>query len=243
MRRVALENDVNSGIDPLANEDPFGNYVSFTIWQEKKHFNAWRQGDAFKEAHGGTSLFAFVTTMVSSAMVLKGAPKPAFYDGLLHQSVVPDIIPETFDGWRKVHADGQNILPAECFVACNQFFVPPSNAVAFEQRWANRTSKLKECDGFVSFSMLRRDAKAKGHGISPMGEEEPTYMSCTVWKDRASFMSWKDGNAFKEAHASAGDKNKGEDEVKKEQPQPLWSRPPSPIFYEGTLVISSADGA
>ena len=72
MRRVALENDVNSGIDPLANEDPFGNYVSFTIWQEKKHFNAWRQGDAFKEAHGGTSLFAFVTTMVGSAMVLKG---------------------------------------------------------------------------------------------------------------------------------------------------------------------------
>lgn len=239
MRRVAPENEVNSGIDPMAATDEFGNYVSFTIWQEKKHFNAWRGGEAFKEAHGGTSLFAFVTTMVSSAMVLKGAPKPAFYDGLLHQSIVPDSIPKTVNGWRDVQADGQNILPAECFVACNQFFVPSSNSVKFEQRWANRVSKLKECEGFVSFDLLRRDVKAKGHGIAPMGEEEPTYMSCTIWKDRAAFEAWKNGNAFKEAH---GDKKEGGDEPK-EKPKPLWSRPPVPVFYEGTLVISSPDGA
>ncbi len=85
MRRVGLDNEVNSGelyfaqllkiwtfsnfdffamlliffrhffqhhakgIDPLASTDPFGNYVSFTIWEEKKHFNAWRGGEAFKE--------------------------------------------------------------------------------------------------------------------------------------------------------------------------------------------------
>ncbi|KAL7439899.1 hypothetical protein ACHAXH_006952 [Discostella pseudostelligera] len=240
MRRVAVDDDVNSGIDPLANIDPFGNYVSFTIWAEKKHFNAWRTGDAFKEAHGGTSLFAFVTTMVSSAMVLKGAPKPAFYDGLLQQSIVPESIPETVDGWRKVEANGVDILPAECFVACNQFFVPPNNAFEFEQRWKNRTSQLKECDGFVSFSLLRRDVKAKGHGIAPMGEEEPTYMSCTIWRDRAAFNGWKSGMAFKEAHGSGG----GDGEEKKQQPPtPLWSKSPVPVFYEGTLVISSAEGA
>mmetsp|Transcript_18210 Transcript_18210/g.29859 ORF Transcript_18210/g.29859 Transcript_18210/m.29859 type:complete len:339 (+) Transcript_18210:71-1087(+) len=242
MRRVGLENEVNSGIDPFASTDPFGNYVSFTIWDEKKHFNAWRGGEAFKEAHGGTSLFAFVTTMVSSAMVLTGAPKPAFYDGLLQQSTIPEQVPETVNGWRSVEADGKNILPAEAFIACNQFFVPPSNAVAFEQRWANRTSKLKECDGFVSFSMLRRDVKAKGHGISPMGEEEPTYVSTTIWKDRQAFENWKNGNAFKEAHAE----KKG-DEPKEQKPQqppaPLWSKPPVPVFYESTLVISSPDGA
>ena len=228
---------LTQGFDPLANADPFGNYVSFTIWADKKHFNAWRSGDAFKEAHGGTSLFAFVTTMVSSAMVLKGAPKPAFYDGLLQQSVVPESIPETVDGWRNVEANGVDILPAECFVACNQFFVPPINAYEFEQRWKNRTSQLKECDGFVSFSLLRRDVKAKGHGIAPMGEEEPTYMSCTIWKDRTAFNAWKSGTAFKEAHGSGGD-----GEMKK-PPTPLWSKPPVPVFYEGTLVISSAEGA
>ena len=219
--------------------------MSFTIWSEKKHFNAWRAGDAFKEAHGGTSLFAFVTTMVSSAMVLKGAPKPAFYDGLLQQSVLPESVPETVDGWRSVDADGVNILPAECFVACNQFFVPPENAHDFEQRWKNRTSKLKECDGFVSFSMLRRDVKAKGHGITPMGEEEPRYISCTIWKDRAAFEGWKSGNAFKEAHKSASSSGATDKDEEKENkpPAPLWSKPPVPVFYEGTLVISSPDGA
>mmetsp|Transcript_21993 Transcript_21993/g.46270 ORF Transcript_21993/g.46270 Transcript_21993/m.46270 type:complete len:341 (-) Transcript_21993:166-1188(-) len=240
MRRVSLDNELNSGIDPMGETDAFGNYVSFTIWKEKKDFNAWRGGEAFKEAHGGTSLFAFVTTMVSSAMVLQGAPKPAFYDGLLQQSIIPESVPETVDGWRKVDADGTNILPAECFVACNQFFVRPENAVAFEQRWANRTSKLKDCDGFVSFSMLRRDAKAKGHGIAPMGEEEPTYMSCTIWRDRDAFNNWRNGNAFKEAHGATEKKEEGED-VK--PPMPLWSKPPEPVFYEGTLVISSTEGA
>ncbi|KAL9190055.1 hypothetical protein ACHAXT_007266 [Thalassiosira profunda] len=240
MRRVALEDEENSGVDPLASNDPFGNYVSFTIWAEKKHFNAWRAGDAFKEAHGGTSLFAFVTTMVSSAMVLKGAPKPAFYDGLLQQSIVPESVPETVDGWRSVEADGATILPAECFVACNQFFVPGDNAAAFEQRWKNRTSKLKECDGFVSFGLLRRDVKAKGHGISPMGAEEPTYTSCTIWKDRAAFEGWKSGAAFKEAH---GEKKTEGEEKPSQPPAPLWSKPPVPVFYEGTLVISSPDGA
>ena len=203
-----------------------------------------KSGDAFKEAHGGTSLFAFVTTMVSSAMVLTGAPKPAFYDGLLHQSIIPTFIPETVDGWRQVNADGQTILPAECFVACNQFFVPSENGAAFEQRWAVRTSKLAECDGFVSFTMLRRDVKAKGHGIVPMGEEESNYMSCTIWKDREAFDGWRNGNVFKEAHGDAKKKEEGGGEAKSgERPKPLWSKPPVPVFYEGTLVISSTDGA
>ena len=179
-------------------------------------------------------------------MVLKGAPKPAFYDGLLQQSIVPDAIPETVDGWRNVEANGADILPAECFVACNQFFVPPSNAHEFERRWKNRTSQLKECDGFVSFTLLRRDAKAKGHGIAPMGEEEPTYMSCTIWKDRAAFHGWKSGTAFKEAHGSGGDGGEKKEQQQQQQPPtttPLWSRPPVPVFYEGTLVISSPEGA
>ena len=73
--------------------------------------------------------------MVASAMVLKCALKLAFYNGLLHQSIVPDSVPETVNGWRNVNADGQDILPAECFVACNQFYALPSNVIEFEQRW------------------------------------------------------------------------------------------------------------
>jgi heme-degrading monooxygenase HmoA len=172
--------------------------------------------------------------MVGSAMVLRGAPRPAFYDGLLHQSVVPNSVPETIDGWRSVTADGISILPAECFVACNQFYVPHENSIEFEKRWRDRTSKLASCDGFVSFDLLRRDVKAKGHGTTPMGEEEPTYMTCTIWRDRSAFEGWRSGSAFRESHGGG----------EQQQPRkPLWSRPPVPVFYEGTLVISSPEGA
>lgn len=193
--------------------------------------------------------------MVNSALVLRGAPRPAFYDGILVQAIVPESIPETVDGWRNIKADGIETLPTECFVACNQFHVPTENAAAFEQRWANRESQLAECDGFVSFSMLRRDGQAKGHGTVEMDASEPTYVSTTIWKDRSSFESWKNGNAFRQAHGggsgnpASGKPPKAEGETQKEEdtkppspPAPLWSRPPKPVFYEGVLVISSQQG-
>lgn len=245
MRRVQLDPATDAPF-----EDDF-NYVSFTIWEEKKHFNAWRQGDAFKEAHGGNSLTDFIGAMVSSALVLKGAPRPAFYDGLLLQGTVPEVVPETVDGWRQVVADGVNCLPAEAFVACNQFFVPAANAAAFEQRWASRESALKTCDGFVAFSMLRRDGKAKGHGVAPVDEKECAYQSTTIWRDRAAFEAWRGGMAFKQAHGQGGKPagppgaaGAGKPGGKPEgaPPAPLWSRPPLPQFYEATLVISSPSG-
>jgi heme-degrading monooxygenase HmoA len=248
MRRVNLEDDgtctYDEGSDKASTQ---GNYVSFTIWDKKSDFSAWRNGEAFKEAHGGTSISAFMSTMVSSAFVLKGAPRPAFYDGLLFQSTKPESVPDTVDGWRSVEADGVATLPTECLVACNQFYVPSQNAAAFEQRWASRESKLKECEGFVAFSMLRRDGQAKGHGVVEMDTSEPTYLSTTIWKDRASFDKWRQGTAFQKAHGqkppseqTSNDDNK---EVITTPPQPLWSRPPQPIFYEGTLMITKDDGA
>lgn len=241
MRRVTMDDEKKECVydEGEGKEGLQGNYVSFTVWEKKSDFSAWRTGEAFKEAHGGTSITAFVSTMVNSAMVLRGAPRPAFYDGLLTQSLAVDSedLPTVVDGWRSVEADGVQTLPQECFVACNQFFVPNENAVAFEQRWAQRESKLKECDGFVGFTMLRRDGKAKGHGTSPVGEDEPSYVSTTIWKDRAAFDNWRSGNAFQQAHGQK--KDSGKDAT---PPKPLWSKPPVPIFYEGTLVITKEDG-
>jgi hypothetical protein len=51
--------------------------------------------------------------------------------GSFFQSVPPTNLPEVVDGWRSVDADGEHILPAECFVACNQFFVPPGERSGF----------------------------------------------------------------------------------------------------------------
>lgn len=247
MRRVNLNDDGTTTYDEGTDEESAqGNMVSFTIWDKKSDFSAWRSGEAFKEAHGGTSIGAFLSTMVNSAFVLRGPPRPAFYDGLLVQSIVPDSVPETVDGWRNVEADGVHTLPTECFIASNQFYVPPENAAAFEQRWASRESKLKECDGFVAFTLLRRDGQAKGHGTVEMDNSEPTYVSTTIWKDRASFEAWKNGSAFQKAHGQGSNKKNDEnkdDAAPSSPPQPLWSRPPQPIFYEGVLVISSEEGA
>jgi len=250
MRRVLLNDDGTTTYDEgTDDESAQGNMVSFTIWEKKSDFSTWRTGEAFKEAHGGTSIGAFVSTMVNSALVLRGAPRPAFYDGLLIQSVVPESVPETVDGWRNVPADGVHTLPTECFIACNQFYVPKENAAAFEQRWASRESKLKECEGFVAFTMLRRDGQAKGHGTVELDASEPTYVSTTIWKDRASFEAWKNGYAFQQVHGAAANKKQKEgDDGKADAPsapplQPLWSRPPKPVFYEGVLVLSSEQGA
>ncbi len=244
MRRVKMNEDGTTAYDEGKDEaSAQGNMVSFTIWEKKSDFSAWRSGEAFKEAHGGTSIGAFLSTMMNSALVLRGPPRPAFYDGLLVQSIVPDSVPETVDGWRNVEADGITTLPTECFIACNQFYVPLENAAAFEQRWASRESKLKECDGFVSFAMLRRDGQAKGHGTVEMDSSEPTYMSTTIWKDHASFIAWKNGSAFQQAHNQGPKEDNKKEETPPTSLPPLWSRPPQPVFYEGVLVISSEEGA
>jgi len=256
MRRMTLGKDEGDG-DSLVydggqeDEGMFGNYVSFTIWEKKSHFDDWRKGDAFREAHGGTSIGAFVSAMVNSAFLLKTPPKPAMYDGILVQTTPAASMPSDdgkvmVNGWRKVDADGVHILPGECFVACNQFFVQPDRAAAFEERWASRESRLQECDGFVAFSMLRRDTGGGGgHNAKPMDpSKEPNYVSTTIWRDRQAFEGWKKSQAFKSAHGSgkppATDTKDGP--PTQQGPPPLWSKPPQPVFYEGTLVISSEEG-
>lgn len=78
-----------------------------------------------------------------------------------------------------------------------------------------------------------------------MDETEPAYLSTTIWKDQASFEKWRKGTAFQKAHGQKPEQNKQSEEkpAAVEPPKPLWSKPPQPIFYEGTLVISSEEGA
>merc|ERR1719163_836430 len=97
--------------------------------------------------------------MISSLRVLKGAPSPVFYDGLLHLAAPPSEDPSkpVEGGWRVVEADGKNLLEGECFVAANRFAVRPGAEAAFEERWSKRDSALAELPGFKSFTMLRRD--------------------------------------------------------------------------------------
>jgi hypothetical protein len=51
-------------VDTEEGEEVDFNYMSLTLWSDKKSFNAWRSGEAFKEAHGGGTLFGFVDMLV-----------------------------------------------------------------------------------------------------------------------------------------------------------------------------------
>jgi hypothetical protein len=44
-------------------------------------FDAWRTGEAFKEAHGGGGMSDFFKLLGTALFILDGAPKPAFYAG------------------------------------------------------------------------------------------------------------------------------------------------------------------
>jgi heme-degrading monooxygenase HmoA len=206
-------------------EEEESDYVSLTIWSNKENFDAWRTGEAFKEAHGGGTIFGFAEMLISSLMVLKGGPKPAFYDGLIPISTSPDALINEWqqaDGWRSVIADGKNPLKSDVYVAMNRFKVFPGSEVAFEQRWKERESDLENCEGFQTFVLLRRDALQADDGYN--------YSTLTVWKDEASFQKWREGSS-KKAHAKA------------DQAKPLFEMPPSPIFYEGVLALVDPQGA
>jgi heme-degrading monooxygenase HmoA len=168
MRRVKLVDDGSIRYDggDASNEAAQENYVSFTIWDKKSDFSAWRKGDAFKEAHGGTSIVSFLSTMVNSALVLRGAPRPAFYDGLCLRYQKPSYLPDPVDGWRSVEADGVNTLSAECFVQMVKYFVPLEQARAFESSWKASDDENSRGGGdvvVIASSLMRRDGQAKGY--------------------------------------------------------------------------------
>ena len=217
MRRVEPPSDVATTYD----EDE-ANYVSFTIWETKDGFDGWRKGDAFKEAHGGGTIFGFMSMLVSSLMILKGGPKPAFYDGLLSLSAAPSENSRKWqaeDGWRQIPADGKNPIDADVFVAMNRFKVRPGKEAAFEKQWAERESELKEMPGFTTFLLLRRDAVTPDDGYN--------YSTYTVWENRAAFDNWR---ATKKKPAAR-------------EGEPLFEGAPKPVFYEGVLALLDAAGA
>ena len=78
------------------------NYMSCTVWEEEAQFDAWKKGDAFKEAHGGGTIGGVASMVLATMQNTKGKPKVALWDGLLPVSVVP---PAPTPGTRRREAD------------------------------------------------------------------------------------------------------------------------------------------
>lgn len=84
------------------------------------------------------------------------------------------------------------------YLAMNRFTVPQENAAAFEALWLSRESHLHRLEGFVSFHMLK----------GPEEEGRILYASHTVWESEAHFRAWTRSDAFRAAHARAGETRK-----------------------------------
>ena len=81
------------------------------------------------------------------------------------------------------------------YIAMNRFKVTPGSEGAFEQIWAGRDSYLTSVPGFVEFHLLR----------GPKKDDHTLYSSHTIWADHKSFEDWTRSEAFRMAHANAGD--------------------------------------
>lgn len=149
-------------------------------------------------------------------------------------------------GWRNVVADGKKLIDPDVFAAMNRFKVVSGEEVAFENVWANRESELNKYDGFVFFTMMRRDAVSADDGYN--------YISMSVWKDRQSFETWQKnqdsshGQRIREESSSViseTSSNIGTQTVQKPKMdmKKALLAPPKVAFYEGKLALMSELGA
>ena len=103
----------------------------------------------------------------------------------------------------------------------NRFKVLPGKEEAFEQRWAERESKLEGMDGFLTFLLLRRDALKAEDGYN--------YSTLTVWRSKEDFQAWRESSANSAAHSKAGEA----EPMFTGRPVPSCTRRPSAAVGEG----------
>jgi heme-degrading monooxygenase HmoA len=81
------------------------------------------------------------------------------------------------------------------FIAMNRFKVAPGAEAEFERVWKARDSHLPSVPGFVAFHLAR----------GPQRDDHTLYASHTIWRSRAAFEAWTRSEAFRQAHAAAGE--------------------------------------
>jgi len=85
------------------------------------------------------------------------------------------------------------------YIAMNRFKVVKARAADFEQMWLARESHLRDVPGFVAFHFLR----------GPEREDHRLYSTHTVWESYDAFEAWTRSDAFRKAHAKAGNRSDG----------------------------------
>lgn len=84
------------------------------------------------------------------------------------------------------------------FIAMNRFQIIKGEEKEFERIWSERETHLGEVPGFIEFNLLR----------GPEMEGYTLYASHTTWVTQAQFVDWTKSEAFRKAHAQAGNSRK-----------------------------------
>ena len=80
------------------------------------------------------------------------------------------------------------------FIAMNRFKVAPGREGDFEKIWRERESYLDTMPGFIEFHLLK----------GPKKDDHSLYSSHTTWASKTDFENWTKSDAFRAAHARAG---------------------------------------
>ena len=99
------------------------------------------------------------------------------------------------------------------FIAMNRFKIAPGKEGEFIEIWKKRDSHLEGVPGFRSFNLLQ--------GAS--SEEHTLFASHSVWNSRQAFEDWTRSEAFRLAHAQAG------------QTKNVYLGPPSLELFEAVI--------
>ncbi|WP_119154004.1 antibiotic biosynthesis monooxygenase family protein [Caldimonas tepidiphila] len=99
------------------------------------------------------------------------------------------------------------------FVAMNRFRIAPGREADFIEVWKTRDSHLKGVPGFREFHLLQGASTA----------EHTLFASHSVWDSREAFEAWTRSEAFRMAHANAG------------QQRDLYLGPPQLELFDAVL--------
>lgn len=100
------------------------------------------------------------------------------------------------------------------FIAMNRFRIARGREAEFVAHWKNRESYLDEVPGFREFHLLE----------GPITDEYTLFASHTVWESEDAFAAWTRSDAFRKAHATAG-----------QTPRDLYVGPPQLELFEAVL--------
>jgi heme-degrading monooxygenase HmoA len=81
------------------------------------------------------------------------------------------------------------------YIAMNRFKVLKHCTGEFERAWFDREIYLHKVSGFIAFHLLK----------GPEREDHVLYSSHAMWRSHADFERWTKSEAFRKAHARAGE--------------------------------------